>query len=219
MSKPTFNSRENECVTLPDDRVVWLSRACAVVVPIVIKHNDNLYVLMGKRGKGCPDEVGRWVLPCGYLNWDETLVQAALREMFEETGFDFISFNKKKGNRVVLENFTDGQPYYVNSNVNNASTDKQNISHYFGAYIEMGKDDIYLPDLTTVYNDGPDEVDELKWVDVDELWEYDIGFNHHKRIEEYLDYIDKNYTLTDRFVRWFNRLLDSAHETFVDFFR
>lgn len=43
-------------------------------------------VLLVKRGIE-PDK-GYWVMPGGYLEWDETVEEAALRELREETGFE-----------------------------------------------------------------------------------------------------------------------------------
>lgn len=65
----------------------WISRSVAVTVIVYFRDVDNnLYVLTEKRGKGCPDFVGYYCLPCGYVDWDETLEQAAIREVYEETG-------------------------------------------------------------------------------------------------------------------------------------
>lgn len=53
-----FNNVENECVKTVDGRTVWLSRSMAVCNTIMVKHEDRTYVLMVKRGPGCPDEIG-----------------------------------------------------------------------------------------------------------------------------------------------------------------
>jgi 8-oxo-dGTP pyrophosphatase MutT (NUDIX family) len=146
-----FNNKPNECVTLADGRKIWLSRSSAVVITIIIRNRRGEYkCLLVKRGPGCPDEVGRWVLPCGYLDWNETLDKAALRELYEETGFSFSEFCQEYGDRVVLDNFVDGQPWYVNSS---SSDTKQNVSNCFGAYIELGHYDYNLPTLTARYSE------------------------------------------------------------------
>lgn len=43
-------------------------------------------ILLGRRGRGRYRE--RWCVPCGYVEWDEELRDAARREMREETGLD-----------------------------------------------------------------------------------------------------------------------------------
>lgn len=194
---PKFKNRENErvelppCEKYPEGRVIWLSRSCAVAITIIIRRGKERFCLMVKRGEGCPDERGRWVLPCGYLDWDETLGLGAARELFEETGFDFQKFivNDIIENtfRVVCSFSNDGQPWFVNSGVDDG---KQNVTHYFGAFIELNGDDD-LPELTDKYCE-PGEVAELKWVPVKDLTQYDIAFNHEKRIPMYLTKIRWN---------------------------
>jgi len=53
-----------------------------VSVLIVNKHNE---VLLGKRHKNSiyPE---KWCLPCGYMEYNETYVEAAIREVKEEVG-------------------------------------------------------------------------------------------------------------------------------------
>lgn len=179
---PKFNNKENESVKLEDGRTIWLSRSCAVVVNVwYFDASAKPYVLMGKRGKGTPDEVGKWVLPCGYLDYDETLAEAALREVFEETGLD-ISDIRSGGKYYTLWDNTNGagQPYLVNSV---PRTDKrQNVSNYFG-YVFTGGD---APELSNE-NCEPDEVEDLKWVLYEDVDKYDIGFGHKKRIHEFYE--------------------------------
>ena len=177
---PTFNNRENEAVDLPDGRKVWLSRSCAVVVNVwYIGADLRPYVLMGKRGPGCPDEVGKWVLPCGYLDYDETLAQAAIREVFEETGLDISGIKSNDEHFILWDNLTvNGQPYLVNSIPRDDT--RQNITHYFGFVITGGD----MPELSTD-NCEPGEVEALEWVPVVEVGEKEIGFGHGRRIDEF----------------------------------
>jgi ADP-ribose pyrophosphatase YjhB (NUDIX family) len=68
----------------------WRCTACdrptyrnpAVGVAVVIVAADT--ILLGRRGRGRYRE--RWCIPCGYVEWDEDLRDAARREMHEETG-------------------------------------------------------------------------------------------------------------------------------------
>ena len=52
---------------------------------VVLKKNDENYSVLLIERKHDPFE-GSWALPGGFLNMDETLEEAALRELEEETG-------------------------------------------------------------------------------------------------------------------------------------
>ena len=41
-------------------------------------------LLLGRRARG--PYAGRWCIPCGYVEWDEDIRDAARREFLEETG-------------------------------------------------------------------------------------------------------------------------------------
>jgi len=49
-----------------------------VGVAVVLLQEDQ--ILLGERRDG------GWCIPCGHVEWDETIQQAAIREFFEETG-------------------------------------------------------------------------------------------------------------------------------------
>jgi 8-oxo-dGTP diphosphatase len=48
--------------------------------------NERDEILLIRRGK--PPHYGRWMVPGGSLEWGETLADAAVREVREETGID-----------------------------------------------------------------------------------------------------------------------------------
>lgn len=54
----------------------------AVGVAVLVR--DGPLVLLGRRARG--DYAGLWCVPCGYVEWDEDVREAARRELFEETG-------------------------------------------------------------------------------------------------------------------------------------
>ncbi len=57
----------------------------AVGVAVVLQDTEGR-VLLGQRATG--EYAGLWCIPCGYVEWDEEIRDAAVREMREETGFD-----------------------------------------------------------------------------------------------------------------------------------
>lgn len=188
--KPKFRDKENKKVVLPDGKILWASRAVALVITIFIKHkgSDVISCLMTQRGKGCPDEVGKWVMPCGYLNWNERLVDGARRELFEETGFDVSQYVRDNPDNVKISDFSKkGQPWFVNDGIHDG---KQNVSSYFGIFIEE-EDGVDYPLLTAKYSEK-DEIEDLRWVPLGELGRYDIAFNHEKRIPMYKKHVEDN---------------------------
>lgn len=174
-----FTNVENESVKTVDGRKIWISRSCAVVnlVAIYKSEEQEFYVLFGKRGPICPDEVGKWTMPCGYLDYNETLGEAAIRETWEECGVNIPAIREKYSNtgefRVSAYNYD--QPWRVTSDP--STNDKQNVSHYFCTMLN----DVDFPD-TTNKNALEGEVDEIRWISLTELKEMnrngEIGFNH-----------------------------------------
>ena len=53
----------------------------AVGVAVIIRRGDE--VLLGRR---LGSYAGTWCIPCGYVEWDEDIREAAVREFAEETG-------------------------------------------------------------------------------------------------------------------------------------
>jgi 8-oxo-dGTP diphosphatase len=63
-------------------RTVYRNPAVGVAV-VLLKHHT---ILLGRRGRG--PYATRWCIPCGYVEWDEDVRDAARREMYEETGLE-----------------------------------------------------------------------------------------------------------------------------------
>ena len=59
-------------------------RAPVPAVGVVCLRGDE--VLLIRRGR--PPKLGEWSLPGGRLEWGETVAEAALRELYEETGVE-----------------------------------------------------------------------------------------------------------------------------------
>ena len=82
-------SRPNKCIKDTDGKEYWISRS-TVVIPIVFKYdiqNNDIYTLVERRGPAVSHQ-GEWCCPCGYIDWDESLEEACVREVREETGLE-----------------------------------------------------------------------------------------------------------------------------------
>lgn len=135
-----------------DNKEYWISRSCAVAMFVFSIINGKLSVLANKRGSGTPDYQGYWNCPCGYLDWDETLIDAAKREVLEETGYEIDNFTFLGINDSINEN-------------------KQNITVRFYSFV-------LNPTKSDFTGGEENEVSEIKWIPVNELYKYDWAFNH-----------------------------------------
>lgn len=193
---PVFHNRHNEEVRLSDSRTVWISRACAVVAHVMLYEitEKRWYVLLGKRGEGTPDFQGYWGLPCGYLDWDETLTQAMVREVWEECGVYLPQIGKHEQfvwseNSCVLdvEGFQES-PWFI-SDV--PKHQKQNISmHYAVLFAWRGQN---FPTLSDVHAE-PGEVAGIEWVAIEKATTMDLAFNHANRIQQLWDNESSRFT-------------------------
>lgn len=182
MKKPKFNNRLNEKIESKDGREFWISRSVACVSTVFAFLNDEFtenscYVLGVKRGTAM-DEAGKFCLPCGYLDWDETGGEGAKREIWEETGLSIDSLLHSKNK--TLSFFTD--PWKV---VTDPTLDaKQNISLYYGGVYSFKK---ALPHLTSK-NADKNEVELLEWIPILEVKNKEWAFNHEERIYQFQEY-------------------------------
>ena len=171
---------ENFAVKI-DGKEYWISRSVAVCCFIFKIKDDELYALIERRGSGAADEQGKLAAVSGYLSYNETLTQAVVREIFEETGF------KAKEERL--------QFMKINSDPSEAH---QNVTiHYL--YFAKKNEDF---DLDRAEGGEENEVSEVKWFKVGDLGKknnvvtlyanvYDImaedwAFNHDKLLIEHL---------------------------------
>jgi 8-oxo-dGTP pyrophosphatase MutT (NUDIX family) len=143
----------------------WVSRSCAVSAFVKgFDKNGDEYVLAITRGKASPDNIGKKCVPCGYLDGDETLLDCVVREVFEETG---LKINKDKFEYIE---FSD-----------DLSNNYQNISfRYKTVILSIEKN---IPYITNIEEN---EVDEVKWIKLDDIEKYDWAFNHLELIKTYI---------------------------------
>lgn len=106
-------------------------------------------------------EGGKWGLPGGFFERDETLEQCVLREVLEETGW--------KAKVISL--------FRVNSNPNRPKEDRQNVAIDF------------IVSVTEKISDGDSESTKVEWIPMEKLWDLDLfAFDHGESIKLYLEY-------------------------------
>lgn len=142
-----------------DNKEYWISRSIAVMTVVFASVNGKVCVLANKRGSGTPDYQGYWNCPCGYLDWDESTIDAAKREVYEETGYRI--------HDIMLHNIND----------NPCSDDRQNVVFRYFSILK----DVISPDPI---NGEENEVSEVKWIPINEIDDYDWAFNHNIIVRE-----------------------------------
>ena len=151
------------------EREYWISRSIAVVIFVFARDIYNQeYILAEQRGSGTPDPeyIGKYCVPCGYLDYDETIVQAAQRELMEETGLNFPITDFK----------------LLNINDLPKSDKRQNVTFRYIVNSNVPIED--LSKLFTTKNSEKDEVESIKFIKLKDIDNYEWAFNHQELIKE-----------------------------------
>jgi len=160
--------KNQECYTKDGKYLGWFSRSVAVCAVIYIKEGMETWVLASQRGPGSadPELVGKWNLVCGYLDWDETTMEAVIREVKEETGVDI----SKEYIRLIA----------VKSNPKKDK--RQNVTLRYGIVLS-GKREDWEKQFSHAGNE-PGEVGEIRFINTKDLKNYKWAFNHDQVIQE-----------------------------------
>lgn len=168
------------------EKIVWESRSMASAVFAFTKDKEGNYrVLAVKRGSGCPNHVGEWCFPCGYLDYNETLRNAAYRECKEETGVMLPEI------RLKLFKLND-----------DPMDEAQVVTAIFYCEVVNGFD----YSITNKYGE-PNEVDEVAWIRLDLLDNFTWAFNHKDLIKKIL--------FSRIYIPWWKRILLKLYEKYL----
>ena len=128
-----------------------------VVVHAVVERDGRL--LLVKRAPNL-SEGGKWGLPGGFLDRDETVADGVLRELFEETGWT--------GRVVSL--------LRVNSRPDRPHEDRQNVAFDFviEPIAKQGEPDA--------------ESSDVQWMTLEHVLSLDLAFDHMETVRSYVDF-------------------------------
>ena len=152
-----------------DGKEYWISRAVAVCCAVFKIKDNNIYVLTEIRGKGAADFQGKYCMPCGYLDYDETVSEACAREVFEETG---MKINDKKLKIISINS----DPKEKRQNVTIRFTYQAKEDEDFNTKDAKGGEKDEIEDVLWLKVGNIDrEKNKIKWLNLDKTqW----AFNH-----------------------------------------
>lgn len=148
-----FNNVPNKLITDTDGNKHWISPSASVDALLVV----NNFVLVVKRSAEMSNP-NKWCLPCGFIDFNENLIDASVRELYEETGIDIREHN------IINSDYN--RPHALN-----------------GTALQFIFELLERPTLKLDTN----ECVEAKWVSVSMLDNLDFAFNHNRLIEYLLN--------------------------------
>ena len=160
-----FKNIPNKCYET-EDGLKWMSRSIAVTVIVIGNFGEKSYLLLTKRSEAM-EEPGRWCLPGGYLDYNETLLEAVDREVYEETGI-MLPDLKEKLVVSIPEIYVESTPKTLRQNV---------VMFYLRCYTFDEK----LPEWSLT-----PEVSEIEWVEMgtDEIFKRNIAFGQYEVLQK-----------------------------------
>jgi len=137
-----------------------------VVVDVIVVNGKN-EILLVKRAANLING-GKYAIPGGFVDRNETISDAGIREVLEETGYNAES--------LLL--------FKIIDNPNRPKEDRQNIAFIYVAKVKGGE---------KVLNS---EVSEISWFNLNQLPDRDqFAFDHYETIQLYIKYLKVKFTL------------------------
>ena len=155
---------ENKWVCCGKPKTVFSGRFCAVAGFIYAIVDGKYSILVNLRGEGTPDYQGCWNAVCGFLERYENSYEGIAREIREECGFEIDTDDL----RII----------HVETDPDECNNGNVTIRHR--AF--LGK---IIPHYVNREGGEENEVDNIKWIPVDELDNYKWAFNHAKTTKLY----------------------------------
>lgn len=165
--------------------ILWWSKYYNTSFPLSKDLLDEIYILVERRGTGAADYQGKWCMPCGFLECDETGEQGLSREFYEETG--------------ILVEYSAWELFNVQTNPAKCNNGNVTIRYAMNILEDDttidSADKLPKPNYKNI-NGEANEVAEVKWIKLSEIDNYDWCFNHDELLKEFFqkvfDYINGN---------------------------
>ena len=157
-----FKSTPNKIIKDDNGKIHWASRSLVTIAFVTWRGK----ILIVKRGESVT-ETGKWCLPCGYIDYDETIEESIGREICEETGIDvrnFIDLNSLKPVRIFSDPIGKKQNIHMDFIINLKDSDEPKI------------------DMSVI---DPLETTDVKWISFEEVVSYKFAFKHEEKIKSY----------------------------------
>ena len=157
-----FKSTPNKIIKDNNGKIHWVSRSLVTIAFVTWRGK----ILIVKRGESVT-ETGKWCLPCGYVDYDETIEESIGREIWEETGIDvrnFIDINSLKPVGIFSHPIGKKQNIHMDYIINLKDSDEPKI------------DTSIIDTLETT---------DVKWISFDEVGSYQFAFKHEEKIKNY----------------------------------
>ena len=145
-------------------KTVFSGRFCAVAGFGYAIVNGKYSILANLRGPGTPDYQGCWNAVCGFLERYENSKEGIAREILEECGFQIDTDDLK----VI----------HIETEPEECNNGNVTIRHH--AF--LGK---IIPHYVKREGGEENEVDNIKWIPLDEIDNYKWAFNHRKTVKLY----------------------------------
>lgn len=165
--------KENELIYLEDGRRVAIDRSVGVVMLCYTKLNDDIYILVNKRGAKTSEFALKWNLPSGYLNWNESGEEAAIRETIEETGISI--------------------PLELVKEIEHSTKPSENRQNVIFRYVAEVPSDYMNKELKS---QDSNEVNSIMWINIKDINTVEWAFNQKETILRLLSKLMKHKTLT-----------------------
>lgn len=172
-------------------KTVFSGRFCAVAGFIYAIVNGKYSILANLRGPGTPDYQGCWNAVCGFLERYENSKEGIAREILEECGFQI--------------DIDDLKVIHVETDPEECNNGNVTIRHR--AF--LGK---IIPHYVQREGGEENEVDNIKWIPLDEIDNYKWAFNHRKTVELYAPKKWKR-KIMEFYYKWFMKY----NEKYTDF--